>query len=173
MSKALYKISTLLHQAKSSSFALKKLNFFMRMGVPFNRPHRIVIRQVEDHSINCSIPYIKRNFNHLNGIHACAMATVGEYCAGLCLLLSFKPELYRLIMKKIEVEYHFQGRQNLQSRCKINPKDFDELSIQLEQSDSSLQNMTTEIHDDDNNHVATVLTIWQVKPWSKVRLSSS
>ncbi len=145
----------------------------MRVGVPFNRPHRLFVRQVAENSIECSMPYAKRNFNHLNGMHACAIATLGEYCSGLSLLLYFKPELYRLIMKKIEVSYHYQGRSNLHSKCQVNPSDCENLLRQLSGVDTASQDMSTEIYDTDNNHIATVCTTWQVKPWSKVRLKKN
>ena len=73
-------------------------------------------------------------------------------------------------MKKIEVSYHYQGRSDLRATCQVNSSDCEKLLQQLNEVDTASQNMSTEIYDAENNHVATVSTTWQVKPWSKVKL---
>jgi acyl-coenzyme A thioesterase PaaI-like protein len=170
MNKMLRKLSQLMTDAKKSKFALHRLNFVMKMGVPFNRPHKLSISQLGSHSVVCRMRYKRSNFNHINGIHACAIATIGEYCAGVCLMQQFSPELYRLIMSTIQIDYHYQARQDILASAEFDDDQVRELKEALEQNDSVKHTMVVDVHDEDKNHIATVTTHWQVKPWGKVRL---
>ena len=163
----------LLHKAKKSRLTLKCLNAALSLGIPFNRVHKFKIKAVEDNAVTCFAPNIRKNHNHLRGMHACGIATVGEFAAGMTLMLKFSPEKYRVIMSQLEVKYHYQGRQDLLARAEISPQLLEELLAQLQQQDSVKQAILTEVHDQDRNHVASITTHWQIKPWSKVKLKKA
>jgi acyl-coenzyme A thioesterase PaaI-like protein len=67
-------------ESKTSLMALNKV---LTIGIPFNAPHGFKIKEISNDQVLIHLPNRKLNHNHLSGIHACAMATVGEYCAGM------------------------------------------------------------------------------------------
>ena len=109
--------------AKSSGFGLWKLNLGLSYIIPFNKPHRIKVKSISDTKVTTFIPYRRRNFNHIKGIHACGMATCAEFSSGLLLLSRLDPKKYRLIMESIEkVE---KTTLNAIHRAKISPEHVD------------------------------------------------
>ena len=163
-------ILPLMHKARSSVWALRWLNFILGRGIPFNRAHGFKIVAIKEHAITTKAGYQTRNFNHIRGIHACAIATIGEFSAGLMLMMAFVPREYRLIMSQLEVQYHYQAKQDLLACAMLEPQAVAELQRQLQTEDKVYRLMTTEIHDATGHHVATVNTRWQIKPWDKVKL---
>lgn len=87
--------------ANPTKLNLVALDKVLRLGIPFNAPHGFAIRNISPDEVKVSLPNRKLNHNHIGGIHACAMATVGEYCAGLSLLSRFGISKYRLIMSEL------------------------------------------------------------------------
>src|SRR5665648_310215 len=114
--KALYKVFDKL-LAKPTKLNLITLDKLLRFGIPFNAPHGFKIKELTKENVIISLPNRKLNHNHIGGIHACAMATVGEYCAGMSLLTSFGISKYRLILSELNVKYTYQGRVNLEGIC--------------------------------------------------------
>src|SRR6187402_1605157 len=100
----------LFKKAAHSGFFLKLLNVTLSRLIPFNGPHRLHIEKIEDDSLEISLPYIRRNLNHLKGLHACALAALSEYTCGLMLSRKLPPGEFRLIMKELNMTYHYQGR---------------------------------------------------------------
>jgi len=145
------------------------LNQIFKVSIPFNAPHGFSIEEISDEQIKISIPNRKLNHNHLGGIHACAMATLGEFCAGLSLLKNLGVTEYRLILSELNVKYHYQGRTKLMGVCSMKNIKIDEIKALLENEAKTNVPLITEIHDKDNNHVATVTSNWQVKSWDKVK----
>jgi acyl-coenzyme A thioesterase PaaI-like protein len=99
-----------IDRARTSSFHLWVLNFGLNYVVPFNKPHGFEVMSVSDFSVKTKIPYKKKNFNHIRGLHACALATISEFTTGLLLLYKLGPHKYRLIMQRLEMDYHYQGK---------------------------------------------------------------
>ena len=62
---------------KPTSLNLMALNKVLALGIPFNAPHGFKIKEINDDAVIITLPNRKLNHNHLGGIHACAMATVG------------------------------------------------------------------------------------------------
>jgi acyl-coenzyme A thioesterase PaaI-like protein len=58
-------------------------------------------------------PSSGKNKNHLGGAHACAIATLGEFTAGLLLTRALGSSTYRIIMTDLYVDYLKQGRTHL------------------------------------------------------------
>ena len=75
-----------INGARGSKFGLYKLNLGLGFVIPFNRPHRIRIREVGQDFVKTVIPYRRKNFNHIKGIHACGLATAAEFASGFHLL---------------------------------------------------------------------------------------
>jgi acyl-coenzyme A thioesterase PaaI-like protein len=151
---------------------LLALNNVLSVGIPFNAPHGFKIRQIDDDAVVISLPNRKLNHNHLGGVHACAMATVGEYCAGMSLLKSFGISKYRLILADLHVKYTYQGRTNLEGICSTRQIQREEANRALESEGKYLQTLVTLIRDKNGKEVATVTTTWQLKSWDQVKTKS-
>jgi acyl-coenzyme A thioesterase PaaI-like protein len=166
--KIIYKMidKLLAHPTKVNVMALDKV---LRLGIPFNAPHGFKIKKISEDEIVISLPNRKLNHNHLGGIHACAMATVGEFCAGMSLLSSFGISKYRLILSQMNITYTYQGRVDLEGICSPRQINIEEVRKGLEEKGKYLQELKTIIRDLEGKEVAQVTTVWQLKNWEEVR----
>ena len=156
--------------ANPSSTNLMALNKVLTLGIPFNAPHGFKIKELSDDAVLITLPNRKLNHNHLGGVHACAMATVGEYCAGMALLKSFGISQYRLILSDLNGKYTYQGRTDLEGVC--SPRQIDQAAVkkELDADGKYSQKLETIIRDKNGKEVALVTTVWQLKAWEKVNL---
>lgn len=166
--KIVYKMidKLLENPTKLNIIALDKL---LKVGIPFNAPHGFKIKNLDQDAVIIALPNNKLNHNHIGGIHACAMATVGEYCAGLSLLTSFGISKYRLIMSDMSVKYVYQGRVNLEGVCSPRQIDVEKVRIGLETEGKYSQELKTTIRDLKGKEIAYVTTVWQLKNWEQVK----
>ncbi|MFN8154010.1 MAG: DUF4442 domain-containing protein [Bacteroidia bacterium] len=160
----------LMRKAQDSAFYRWVLNRALWRMIPFNGPHKFRITGISSDNIELTIPYIRKNLNHIRGIHACALATACEYVSGLSLTRSFNPDQYRIILKTIQMDYHYQGKMNLYSRFGIETATIETLKQSLQQEDAVFHTFDVNIHDTENNHICTGHITWQIKPWSKAKV---
>lgn len=159
-----------INAAKQSKFGLYKLNLGLGYIIPFNRPHKIKILEIKDDTVRTIIPYKRKNFNHIKGIHACGMATAAEFASGFLLLTKLGSKKYRLIMESLEMKYHYQAKTAITAEFTVTESWMNEhIYDPLNQADSILVRCEIELHDTQGNHVATGYTNWQIKLWSKVK----
>lgn len=148
------------------------LNVFFRKALPFNAPHGIRIVEMGEASVRVSLPNRRSNKNHLNGIHACAMATACEFASGLAVLERFNMEDFRLIMHRLEMDYHRRPAPgDCESRAAIPQQLEQQIREELASStdQASRFSMVSELFDGAGELVATAQVHWHVKPWSAVR----
>jgi len=166
--------NTVLHKAKNSAFYLKLLNWSLNRMIPFNKPHNFKIVEISDYRLKTIIPYRKSNFNHIRGLHACALATVSEFTTGFLLVSKLDAKKYRLIMQRLEMDYHYQGKMDSFAEFEISE---DWLTQQiyepLKTQDSIVVICEVKIHDDKGNQLTTGKVFWQVKDWTKVKTKIS
>lgn len=149
---------------------LMALDKILALGIPFNAPHGFKIKKLDQEAVVISLPNRKLNHNHLGGIHACAMATVGEFCAGMSILSSFGISKYRLIMGELHVKYTYQGRTDLEGTCLPTQIDTQAVEDALASEGKYLQTLATVIREKETGkEVAVVTTTWQLKPWDQVK----
>jgi acyl-coenzyme A thioesterase PaaI-like protein len=164
------KFEKYIHQAKKSRFGLFKLNFGLGLIIPFNKPHRIKIVEIGANHVKTRIPYKRKNLNHIKGIHACGMATAAEFSSGFLLLMKIGGKDYRLIMESLQMSYHYQAKKDVFATFSVQDDWLDTTVIQpLKSTDKIMVKCQIELHDADGNHVATGITNWQIKSWSKVK----
>lgn len=144
------------------------LNKILKFGVPFNSPHGIKIVSISDDGITAKMPYKNKNLNHIKSIHACGIATIGEFCAGMSLVKEFSFNQYRLIMSELDAQYHFQAKKDILAHCTISKEDILKTKDELELNKRANINVITKVKDIDENLVATITTKWQLKSWDKV-----
>mgnify|MGYP003387319764 CR=1 FL=1 len=142
----------------------------LKLAIPFNAPHRFHIVKLEKTEVQIELPNFKLNHNHVKGIHACAIATLGEFCAGLTLARNLGLSRYRLILAELEVKYHLQGRTTLTGKAKLSPEKLDALKTQLGSTEKVLFEHHTAVENAHGERVADVRTVWQLKDWNKVQL---
>lgn len=162
-------IPKLIEKAGSSKFQLWKLNNILWMGIPFNKPHRFKIVEIRKGYAKIDIPFRKTNKNHIKTLHACSMATCAEYTSGLVIGTFFDFKKYRLIMKEIRMEYHYQGKMKAYCEYEITEAKFNELLEQLDSADSIFHESVVSCIDIEGNLLSTGYVKWQIKPWSKTR----
>jgi len=165
------KLRPLIEAARKSSWGMKKLNFIMHRMIPFNKPHKIDLIETAAERVRAKIPYTKKNFNHIKGIHACGLATAGEYCAGLLLLSNLPSDKYRIIMKSLKAEYVYQAKMDAIATYELSKQDLNTKIVdRLKTEDFVYHTCEVIIEDVEKNKIATITTEWQVKSWDKVKL---
>lgn len=163
-------LSALTSRAKESALWLWLLNRALGWTIPFNRPHGFNLIEIGDDVIRTTAPYKRANYNHVKGIHACAIATVAEFSAGFLLLTKIDPKRYRLIMSRIDVEYLYQAKEQIVSESSILPEELEEKIYKPLQGQESITiALKSRVSDLSGNEIAVAYTTWQVKPWDQVR----
>jgi hypothetical protein len=160
----------IVEKAKSSGIHLAILNYSLSRMVPFNKPHGFKVLEIDDHHLKTMVPYRKSNFNHIKGIHACALATVSEFTTGFLLLTKLDPKKYRIILKSISMEYHYQAKMNAYGAFSISDKWMKKMVIEPMKTADRVEILCEiKIHDGEENHISTGLVTWQIKSWDKVK----
>lgn len=160
----------IMDKAKTSSFYLWMLNILIKWMVPFNKPHGFKIVEFNDEDVTCLLPYRRSNFNHIKGLHACALATLTEFTTGALLLSKLTPDKYRIIMKRIEIDYHYQGKTDAFANFQLTNDWINEHIIDpLKTRDSIEIQCEVKILDKKEAHLTTGSVYWQIKDWSKVK----
>lgn len=163
-------VNNIVKKARHSGFYRWLLNRGLDSMIPFNKPHGFKVVSIEQHKLRTKIPYKRRNFNHIRGLHACALATISEFTTGFLLITNLDPKKYRLIMQRLEMDYHYQGKMDAFAEF-IATEDWLQKNIYtpLETQESVVVECTVQIHDTNQNLLTTGKVFWQVKSWEKVR----
>ena len=168
------KLNPFIDRAKQSAFHLWVLNVGLGYIVPFNKPHGFEVTILEDYRLKTRIPYKKKNFNHIKGLHACSLATISEFTTGMLLLSRLGFEKYRLIMQRLEMDYHYQGKMDAFAEFVISEEWMDQhIYTPLKTEDAVLVVCEIKIHDLKGNHITTGKVYWQIKNWAKVKTKMS
>jgi hypothetical protein len=164
------KLHRLFQKAKRSSFYLWILNQVLWRGIPFNHPHKIKILSISDDEILLKLPYIKSNMNHLKGLHACALATACEYACGIQMIQHINADLFRLIMKDLQMEYHLQAKSDVFIKFRFSREDAEnDILIPLKTQDAVFKKFTIHVADASETPICRASVNWQIKSWNKVR----
>ena len=163
-------VPTLLSNARGSAIHRWWANLLLPWIIPFNRPHGFKVVPLKEGGVSVEIPYWRINQNHIRGMHACALATAAEMCSGLSILELVDPKQYRMIMRTLRMDYHYQAKKRTVAVCAPTSQEITEQVVRpLESSDAVEYTNTVQLNDAAGNHIATGTVTWQVKPWSKVR----
>ncbi len=164
------RLNSLIKKSATSKFYLWLLNVGLWRVVPFNSPHKFLITSIAEGKVSVKLPFIRRNKNHINSLHACALATLCEYATGLCITTSLAENEYRIILKSIHMDYFFQGKNDAYLNFEIDKQITDaEILLPLKTSESVTLKLSPMIFDAKANHLCTGIIEWQVKKWSSVK----
>ena len=162
--------SNFIERAKHSKFYLWLLNTGLARMIPFNKPHGFRILEIGDYHIKILLPYKRKNLNHIRGLHACALATISEYATGLLLISKLGFDTYRIIMQRLEMDYHYQGKMDATALFSIS-KEWLQQQIYdpLKNEESVTLICEIKIFDAKSNHLTTGKVYWQIKEWKRVK----
>ncbi len=164
----------LIEQAEGSRFKLRVLNFLLHRYIPFNKPHGLKLTKINKEKVEVSIPFKKKNLNHIKGLHACVLATAAEYSSGLLLLYKIGSKDYRIIMESLRVEYHYQAKMEATATFEITDSEFHETVLTpLNNKGIVFKECIIKLHDKSGNHLCTAYTNWQIKAWKSVKTTLS
>lgn len=164
------KLLILLERARKSSFQRRILDFALARAIPFNSPHGFRILEVFEDGIKILLPYKRKNLNHLKGIHACALATLSEFAAGITLAKLSGTDSYRLIMKELSMVYHYQAKEDVVAELHFPSEEFkNKITLPLNSQDAVFVEIVVELFDVKKNHISTGKVNWQIKKWEKVK----
>jgi acyl-coenzyme A thioesterase PaaI-like protein len=159
-----------IEKAKDSTISLLLLNALLLRAIPFNKPHGLKIKEVLNGGFKIALPYKRKNLNHLKGIHACALAALAEYTAGLTLLYQLNSDEFRFIMKNLNVDFHFQAKTAVIASLQLDEEWIKTTILSpLEKTESVFTELKVAVYDMNQNHICTVTVNWQIKKWSAVK----
>lgn len=166
----MFEAAKILQKAKHSSFYLRLLNWSLNRMIPFNKPHGFKIIEISDYRLKTLMPYRRSNFNHIRGLHACGLATISEFTTGFLLLSCLDVKKYRIIMQRMEMNYHYQGKMDATAEFIISKEWLDEQVVKpLQTQESVVVPCEVKIHDSKGNQLTTGTIFWQFKDWTKVK----
>src|SRR6185295_14709571 len=98
------------------------------------------------------------------------LATISEFATGFLLLSRLDQKKYRIIMQRIEMDYHYQGKMDAFAEFNISDEWLqNEIIVPLQSQESIVVPCIIKIHDSKGNHLTTGKVFWQFKDWTKVK----
>lgn len=161
-------LENIVKRAYTSKFWLEILNYGLWFKIPFNKPHRLRIIELSENSISVRIPYVRKNMNHLKGIHACALATASEYACGFLLISRLSADKYRLIMRSMHVDYTKQGKSDVYVKFNLDENRIEEITSKLKIEKQCLEILEVEVRDNQQNLISVAKLEWQLKEWKSI-----
>ena len=137
---------------------------------PFNRHLKAKMLEWTDEKAVIQVRRIRRVRNHVGSIHAGALFTLGETCAGLVIIRNFPFKYFRPLMRDVRVNYSKQARGDVVGGAIIPPVDIARMHETIKQGEIPTIDVTTNIFNDQKEIIAVVTTTWQVKSWQLVKL---
>lgn len=169
MSKKLFQFVDKLLESSHKPMTLKVIEKLFIQGIPFNKPHGFKFNKLDFEEVEVFLPYKRLNKNHLNTMHACAIATLGEFPAGLVLTKNLGSTNFRFVMTELKSTYNKHANTDLRGISKLPKKKLDKLMSELESDGVAKIILFTDIMNTQDEKVAVVQTEWQVKDWIKVK----
>lgn len=158
-------LNTIAARANDSVFWRYILNYGLWKKVPFNRPHGLWVSDLTDARAVVEIPWKPVNKNHINTLHACAMATASEYASGLFLLHRLGNK-YRLIMESFDIQFHYRGEGRAVVEFQMTEDEFlTQVQEPLEREGLVFVKLKVLTHDPQQNLLSTCFVNWQLKAW--------
>lgn len=147
-------IQTLWSKLKKVPGGNKIFSSLVSRYIPYTGSISPIVLAIESGQARVLLKDKKAVRNHLNCIHAIALANVGEFSTGLC-LISQLPRSAMAILVKIEVEYLKKARGNL-------------ISESLFQYSNNIKNdeelkLTANIMNSKNEIVTNVYATWRIR----------
>lgn len=145
------------------------LNTIFAYAIPFNKPHSFRITELTGENSQVFIPYRRRNFNHVRGVHACALATGAEFASGLLLVKRLDAKKYRLLMKQLQVVYEKQARSDVIAHFSLSQEALHSKILQPLESQEAVEfEANVEVKTQEGEVVCRAAILWHIKSWDTV-----
>lgn len=145
--------------------------FLSRLS-PFNNHLGAKLLDWTDNHCLIFVKKRRRVQNHVGSIHAGALFTLGETCAGLVIIRNFPFAKFRPLMSDVKVSYSKQARSDVWGECIAVEGSMANAHQIFDKGEIPTIEMTTNISGMVNGQkeiIAVVTTVWQVKPWGLVK----
>lgn len=145
--------------------------FLSRLS-PFNNHLGAKLLDWTDNRCLIFVKKRRRVQNHVGSIHAGALFTLGETCAGLVIIRNFPFAKFRPLMSDVKVNYSKQARSDVWGECVAADGVMANAHRIFDSGEVPTIEMTTNISGMVNGQkeiIAVVTTVWQVKPWGLVK----
>ena len=152
----------MVEKIPSTKIRNRVLDVVMTVGIPFNRWLGMRLGFVSDEQVTVISPATTLRQNHVGGAHACALALIGEYAAGMLAARHYTPDKYRLIIGKLDIDYLKQGKGTLVGTA-LAPSEWPKVV-----NGEGWVDVKTEIANKAGQTVAICKTKWQLKEWNAV-----
>jgi len=163
------RLQNLIGKAQASTFYLWILNRVLSRAIPFNASHHFQVIEINPGETRIRLPYRRSNLNHVKGIHACALATLCEYTVGMTLISKISESEFRIILKNIRMEYHYQAKMDVVAKFTLTDEFLKEKIIDpLGKADAVFHEFEIDVFDTAHNRICTGYVNWQVKKWDRV-----
>ena len=126
----------------------------LSFAIPYTGTVKPEVQQIEPGFARVRIQDRRRLRNHLDSIHAIALANVGELAGGLAMTATL-PSTVRGILIGLRVQYDKKARGTLIAECRCNVPPV---------SETTDYEVVTRITDADGDVVATVTAVWRLDP---------
>lgn len=131
-------------------------------AIPYTGSISPQIEKIENGEVVISMKDCRAVRNHLDSIHAIALANLGEFSTGLCVVTSLPPD-GRAILQSINVEYLKKARGPLKAKAQF-PSEKYSLTEPLVKKTIEVEGL---IFDSSDNCVSKVRAHWVVGPKSQ------
>jgi acyl-coenzyme A thioesterase PaaI-like protein len=157
-------------RAEHSAFFRFLLNGILSWAIPFNAPHGYKVCSLSKGRVRVVLPNKRVNRNHVKSIHACGLAALCEYAAGLAVMTLLEPSKYRMVLKSLHMDYHYRAKGDISCLYELDGEAFSKhIILCLETSDAVLYETQSNAYDLDGNLVCTGKAVWQIKKWTSVK----
>ena len=138
-----------------SGIGRKLFNVFLSRSVPYSGSIKANVIELQAGLVKIVLKDRRAVRNHLNSIHAIALANLGELASGLAMITAV-PSGTRTIVTNLEIEYLKKARGKLIAEGRATPP-----SVITEAIDSLAH---ADIRDVDGDVVARVKVLWRLSP---------
>jgi hypothetical protein len=77
---------------------------------------------------------------------------------------------YRIILQRLDIEYHYQGKMDATASFKVSDEWLNEMVYRpLKHQDSVIVPCRVMVHDTVGNQLSAATVYWQLKPWGNVK----
>ncbi len=142
---------------------------FLSLLSPFNAHLGAKMLEWNDNACRILVKRRRGVRNHVKSIHAGALFTLGETCAGLVIIRNFPFAKFRPLMSDVSANFSKQARGDVVGECHIPPESIARMHEQCSVGEIPFIEVVTNIRNEDQEVIASVKTMWQVKQWDLVR----
>ncbi|MBK9293945.1 MAG: YiiD C-terminal domain-containing protein [Oligoflexia bacterium] len=143
---------------------------YLNMASPFNSHLNCTLVKWSNTESKIRVKLHRGVKNHLGGVHAGALFTLGETCAGILIVKNFNPQKYRIILKDASIIYLKQARETVYGGCSFSEDKISQAKSDIASGEPAFIEALTLIKNEENEDLCQVKTNWQIKNWDNVKL---